>query len=67
MNKKEAERYQLIYPHYLPWVRRVGVIRRGQKLLVSGEPHVVTQVVRSPIAKEPPRIVVEPITLTESI
>lgn len=65
MNQKEAAKYQLKYPHYLPWSRRIHVVRRGQLVTNGADTYALSQVVRSPINNEPPRVVLEPVGETK--
>lgn len=60
LNKKELAKYQLRYNHYLSWGKRVHILKEGTLIKDKhGTLYIVSQVVRSPIPGEYPRIVLE--------
>ncbi len=60
LNKKEAAKYQLKYDHHLSWGKRIHVLKEGTVIKnQNGVDYTVTQVIRSPIPGEYPRVVIE--------
>jgi hypothetical protein len=59
MTKENLSKYQLRYPHYMPWARRIFVLNVGQVIQGDAGAFSVKQVTRSPIQGEPPRIVLD--------
>jgi hypothetical protein len=60
INKKDQPKYQLRYNHYLSWGKRVHVLKEGTIVKDRhGKLYLVRQVIKSPIANEHPRIVLE--------
>ena len=54
-------KYNLTYPHYLPWSRRIWVTQEGEEVVYEGKRYRVKQVLKSRMANAKPKLVLEPL------
>lgn len=58
-DRDNPEKYQLQYPHYLDWSRKIWILQRGDQLKSGDKTYRVKEVVKNFVPGSQPTIVLE--------